>query len=173
MRIQRLTAEGTVGAPGRKLRQVDLGEYDGTGVAELLHQYGIARRDVPLEQYGPGGGRQVARVVVVLEHDGDAVQRRALALCFAFAVECACGFERLRVEHDHGMNGRTLTIIRGDAREIPFDELLRRERAGVEGRVELGDCGGVKVKGALRTGGRRDPLRGGALRLPRGAAAGA
>ena len=73
----RLAAERAEGAARRELRQVDLGEDDRAGLAQLLHDEGVVGRHRSFEQHRAAGGRQVDGVEVVLEHDRDAVQRRA------------------------------------------------------------------------------------------------
>ena len=49
--------------------------------------------------------------IVVLEHDRDAVQRRARALGLALGVERARRLERLRIERDDGVQRRPLAVV--------------------------------------------------------------
>ena len=75
MRIVRLPAERAVRAAGRELRHVYFREDDRARVAQLLDDERVLRRNRPLEQDRSAGRLHVERVVVVLEDDGDAVQR--------------------------------------------------------------------------------------------------
>src|SRR5437870_13261338 len=56
-----------------ELRHVHLCQNDSAGIAKLLHNECIVRRNRTFEQNGAAGGRHVERVIVIFEHDRDAV----------------------------------------------------------------------------------------------------
>ena len=139
VRVERLAAERAERRGGRELRQVHLGQDDGARVPQLLHDERIVGRDRALEEHRPAGGRHVGGVDVVLEHDRDAVQRRARALGLPLGVERAGRLERLRVERHHRVNRWALAVVRLDAGQEALHQLLRGQGAGGEGRVQVGD----------------------------------
>src|SRR5207245_1716195 len=51
------------------LGEINFREDDGAGVAEFFHDVGVVGRDGAFEELRAGGGRQVERVVIILEHD--------------------------------------------------------------------------------------------------------
>src|SRR5947199_25014 len=60
--------------------------------------------------------------------------------------------ERLRVEGKHRAQRGSLPIVGLDARQAQLDQLLRGQRAGVEGMVDIGNRQRVEVDGFRRAG---------------------
>src|SRR5205823_2762476 len=78
VRVTRLSGDGADGRDAaRELVHVRFGEYDGAGVSETFHLKGVVARLERGEGERAGGGRHVARSVVVLENNRNAVQRTA------------------------------------------------------------------------------------------------
>ena len=75
VRIERLAAERAVRAARGELGEVHLRQDDGARLAQPLHHEGVVGRQRSLEQHRRARRRQVGGVVVVLEHDRDAVER--------------------------------------------------------------------------------------------------
>jgi hypothetical protein len=98
--IQRLPAERALRRRRGKLGHVHLCQDDCPRVAQLLHDERVGGRNRAFEQDGAAGGRQIGRIVIVLEYHGNAVKRGARSLCFPFRIELSCGFDGLRVQ-DH------------------------------------------------------------------------
>ena len=96
VRIQNLSAERAVGGAGGELGQVGLGDDDRAGRPQLLHQERIVGRHGAFEQHGAAGRRHVGGVEVVLQHDGNAVQRGSRPFAPALRIERTRGLERLR-----------------------------------------------------------------------------
>ena len=155
VRIERLPAERALRRTGRELRHVQLREHDRACRAELLDEERVLRRNRSLEQHRAARRRQIERVVVVLEHDWNAVQRRPRALRLALGVERARGLERLGVERQHRAQRRPLAVVGVNPREAQLHKFLRRQRAGVERAVDVGDREGVEVHRSRGRCGRR------------------
>src|SRR5204862_3127247 len=83
--------------------------------------------------------RHVEGVIVVLEDDGNAVQRRSPSFRLPLGVERARLVDRLRIERDDRVQGRSLAIERANAREAHLRQRFGRQRAGVEGGLDVGD----------------------------------
>ncbi len=145
MRIQRLPAERAFRRPRRELRHVHLREHDCAGRAQLLHEKGVFGRNRPFEQDRAASRRQVGGVVVVLEDNRDAVQRRARTLRFSLGIERARGLERLRIERQHRAQRRPLPVVRVDARQTELHQSFCRQRTGVERAVDVGDSERVEI----------------------------
>ena len=153
VRVERLAAERAARRPRGELRHVQLREHDRAGRVQLLHDEGVFARDRSFEQHRSARRRQIGGVVVVFQHDGDAVQRRARAFRLALRVERARRLDGFRVQREHGAQRRPLPVVGLDAREAQLHEALRGQRAGVERAVDVGDRQRVEVD-RLR-GGRR------------------
>ena len=76
---------------------------------------------------------------VVLEREGDAVERAAHDAPSALRVARAGLGERAGVQGEKRVETRSASVVGGDAREIVADEILRRERAVGESRLEAGE----------------------------------
>ena len=71
-------------------------------------------------------------------------------LRLALGVERARGLERLGVQRHHRVQRRPLPIVGLDARQAQLHQLFRRQRAAVEGAVDVGDRQRVEVDGSSR-----------------------
>jgi hypothetical protein len=125
--------------PPSELGHVHFRHDDGARRPQLLHHERIVGRDGSFEQHGAAGGRQIERVVVVLQHDGDAVERRARTFRLALGVERARGLERFRIQRNDRVQRRTLAIVGLNSSQTALHQLLGRQRARVEGGVDVGD----------------------------------
>jgi hypothetical protein len=86
-----------------------------------------------------GRGRQrIARRDVVLDEDGDPVQRAAQLAGAALRIKHARCRQRVGVDRKHRAVGRTRGIKARDARQISADQRRRAQRAG-ERRLQLRD----------------------------------
>ena len=86
---------GRAGHPVGELGHAGLGDDDGAGVAQVFHQRGVVGRHESVKGERSAGGDDVAGEDVVLERDGDAVQRSANVALGALAIELV-GFRRAR-----------------------------------------------------------------------------
>lgn len=137
---QRLAAAGAPaggdGAEVRPLGGVGLAEDDGAGAAEARHHAGVAPDDGAEQRERAGRGVEpVARVDVVLEQDGDAVQPDGAAPAGGGALRVGARRlrERVRVHLD---DGAELRVEAGDLLQVEPGERRRREAAVPEALVD-------------------------------------
>jgi hypothetical protein len=144
-----------VGGPEvRPFAQIRLAKDDSARRAQPLGYERVARRDVAGE--GERAGRRahlVGRVDVVLDENGDSVQRPADASGLSFIVELRRDRERIRIQLDDRVDCRPALIERVDAREVLLDERSRRIGTAAEAGAEV-------VDRQLVEGERRNLLRG-------------
>ena len=145
--------------PVRELGELRLGENDRARGLEILRQ----RRFIWRHEIGEGeraaGRRHVRRMDVVLERDGNAVQRTENAPVRALAVERVGDGERARIHRDDRVQ---LVLVRRDAREILRDDLVRRRAMLLERGAHVGDAGfddGESLRGRGSRGDRRQSHR--------------
>src|ERR1700738_4088974 len=135
MRVQRLPAERALRGRRGKLGHVHLSEDDRSRIAQLLYDERVGWRNRTFEQDGAAGGRQIRRVVVVLEHYGNSVKRGARPLSFPFGIELSRGFEGPGIEHHDRMKRWPLAVKAADTGEAQLDQLLGGQCTGLEGGV--------------------------------------
>ncbi len=122
----------------RPLAQVRLAENHDAGRAEALHHERVARRLRALErERSRGCHHPVGGVDVVLDQDGNAVQRPARTLGSPFRVERIRDGQRVRVHFDDSMQSRTAPVDLVDAPEIQLGDLARRIAPRRHPRLEL------------------------------------
>ena len=110
-----------------ELVHVGLADEHGAGLAELSDLVPIVVGHMSGEGDRAARRRHVERVVVVLEDDGNAVERASRSPLASFTIECRCVFERARVQVDHGVELRAALVERLDACEVVTHELDRGE----------------------------------------------
>ncbi len=123
---------GAVQARG-ELVEVGLADRDRAGVDQPLHDRGVPLRRVG-ERRAAGGGRQAGEVDVVLDREGNAVERQARRIP-AFQVSCVDA-EGARVEP---ADPDVVRIRVRHAGEQVFHEFERRELAGLVQAAQGGD----------------------------------
>jgi len=106
--------------------QVRLPDDDGAGVAQLFHHERVTSGLEAIERQRPARGRHVGGRVIVLDHDGDAVERTADVTRAPLGVERGRRVERVGVQRDERVDARPVLVIGLDASEILLDELARR-----------------------------------------------
>ena len=141
MGIQGLAADGAMSAARGELRQVDLGENDGAGVAQFFYQKSILRRDRAPQHEGARGGRQIRGVVVVFQYHRNAVQRTARSFRSALGIERTRRVERRGIQCDDGVDRRPLLVVGLDARQVELGELFRGQASLRHGVFEICDAG--------------------------------
>jgi hypothetical protein len=137
--------------PVGELGQSRLGDDDGACIAKVLRQRRFVRRHEAGERERAAGRRHVGRVNVVLQCDGDAVQRTADSPGRAIAIESIGLVERVRVHHDCGVQpilvgGEPDEILMTSARDV---RPARRHRG-----AHLRDGGFDEVKRLVGAAGR-------------------
>src|SRR5262249_1077215 len=85
-------------AAAGKLAKVHLGQHDRARLAQLLHHEGVLLRHMPFKKLRSRRRWHVNSVVVILQDDGDAMQRSAHFAALAFRIELPRLVERLFVE---------------------------------------------------------------------------
>jgi len=105
-------------AAAGELTEVHLGQRDRTRLAQLLHHEGVLLRHMAFEKLRSRRRRHVDGVVVILQHDGDPMQRSAHFAALAFGIELPRLVERLFVESDDRVNGRALFVVGFDPLEV-------------------------------------------------------
>ena len=134
--IARLATERADGDDaGRQLVQIGLAEDHRARLPQLRHLERVATRREAGQRHGSTRGRQVSRLVVVLDDDRDPVQRPAGAPLPSLPVERIGLVERPRVEGDHGVQRRSLLVVGGHAGEVRGGNRPRRRTA--RGHVPL------------------------------------
>jgi hypothetical protein len=83
----------------------------------------------------------VARRDIVLQQDGNAVQRAAHLARLALAVEIGGDLDGIGIQFDDGIQARSGPVDGGDAREVALHERLRRQLAGFHQRLLLAHAG--------------------------------
>jgi hypothetical protein len=147
--------ERAVGAAGRELRQVHLREDHRPGITQPLDHERVVGRNRSVQQHRSAGGREIERIEVVLQHDGDAVQRRPPALGLPLGVQRARLLERLRVERDDRVQAGALFVVGLDPRQAQLHEPFARHRPGFHRRGELLDRRRVQFQRLRGHAGRR------------------
>ena len=138
---------------GRELAHVRLGEDEGARRAHPDDDGCVATGHEPVEQRGAVGGRQVARLHLVLQQHRDAVQRANRSRLRVGCVELVGPFQRAGVDHLDGVQVRAGLVVGFDPVDVSLDQratgqLARRERGMHvrDGRLEqleaLGARGG-------------------------------
>src|SRR5207245_9097820 len=108
------------------LAQVSLAEQQGAGPAQLLYQESVLRRlSADQSQRARRGAHPVRRIDVVLDEQGNAVQRAARAFLPAFLVQGVGQGQDVGVDLDHAAQRWALTIDGFDAVQV----LLRQGRS--------------------------------------------
>jgi hypothetical protein len=74
------------------------------------------------------------------------MQRSAHFAAHAFRIELSRLVERLFVESDDRVNGRTLFVVGVDPLEVRTHQLLGRQRFVGKRRIQIGDCRGLDVQ---------------------------
>ena len=120
--------------------QVRLGDDDRPRLAELFGNIGVLVGLEPLEGEGARGGRHVEGFAVVLEQDGDAVERAGQPVGLEPLVEAVGLLERVGVHEDDRVELGALFVIGLDTGEAALDELAAGE-APVEHRLMDGGDG--------------------------------
>src|SRR4029077_19404336 len=92
--------------------EVGFAENHGAGLAESLDDERIFRRlgSADQGQRAGGGHHLVGGVDVVFDDDGDAVERTAGALVFAFTVKRVGDLEGVGIQFDDAVDGRPLPV---------------------------------------------------------------
>ncbi len=111
---------------------------DGAGRAQVFRQRGFIGRDETGKGQGAAGGRHVGGLDIVLEGDGDAVQRAAQMAARAFTVEFGGLFERVRID---GYGRMQLIFISCDALQVLADQFARGDASGFHRGAHFGDGG--------------------------------
>ena len=154
MRITGRSAERAYRAAGREFAHIEFGENDGPGLAELADKERIVRRDRPRQKAGTGRRRKIGCVDVVLQDNGDAVQRGAWTVRSPLRVERAGLFPGAGIQGDDGVEFRSGLVIGLDASEVQPNQQLRSQRASVERPVQFLDARRRHID-RLRRGERR------------------
>src|SRR5262249_9204363 len=122
----------------------------------------VFRRPGTEERERPGRGLHlVGRVDVVLDQDGNPVQRAAGALLLALLVEVGGDGQGVRVHLDDTVDGRPLAIDLVNPGEVLLGEGAGREGPGLESGLEVGEgrlteFERLDVRGGRRAGGGRE-----------------
>ena len=125
LRIARLAAASAPAARGMAgpevgpLAQIGLAENHRSRLAQSLGDEGIARRDGAGESERAGGGHHaIGGIDVVLDENGNAVQRAARPFVAPLFVERIGDRQRVGIELDDGVDGRPALVDFVDALEI-------------------------------------------------------
>jgi hypothetical protein len=113
---------GDGGDTGRQLVHRRLTEYDRAGASKSFHLERIRRGLQGGETQGAVAGRHIDRVVVILDENGNAVQRPSRPLMRALPIQGIRLFQRMRIEHHDRVQLRAALIIGFDAGDISFHE---------------------------------------------------
>jgi hypothetical protein len=149
--VARLPAQRADGDDaGGQLVQVRLRDDDRARGPQQRHLPRVVRRHETRQGDGRAGGRQVERVEVVLQHDGDAVQRPARAGAGALRVQRGRLPSRPRVKRDDAVERGAVVLVRGDARQVRIHQLHRGDAAGGQRRLQLGHADLVHLERRLR-----------------------
>ncbi len=107
----------------REFRHVRFGQHERAGLAQLAHLESIAQRDRSLQRQRSGRGRHIDRVIIVLHDHRHAMQRTAEPGLREFGIERIRSRQGVGVDHDDGVEHRTLAVIGLDTIEIHLDQL--------------------------------------------------
>jgi hypothetical protein len=149
VRIENLAADRTLGGRGRKLGEVRLRNDHRARRAQLPDHERIVWRNGAFEQHRATRGRHIGRIDIVFHHDRNAVQRRSRSFRLPLGIELARGLQRLRIDHDHRPQHRTLPIEGLNARQEHLDEPLRGQCPLGKRRVHIGNGGGIEIHRSL------------------------
>ena len=136
----RPAADRSAGADVGPFRQVGLAQDHSAGVLQPPHQWSVPQGDIALQGQGArGGGHAVIGLDIVLDQHRYPVQRTAQMARQAFGVQAARGLQRVRIEHDNAVQGRTRTVYRLDPGQIGAHQPFGGDLAGGHGRLQLYD----------------------------------
>jgi hypothetical protein len=103
----------------RPLAEIGLAEDHGAGVAQPRDEKRVDRRDRSLERERPRGRlHAVVRRNVVLDQDGDAVERAARALRLSLEVEGVGGGQRVGIDLNDTVQAGPAAVDCVDACEV-------------------------------------------------------
>ena len=157
--VDGLAADGLVAAAG-ELSHRGLPENHGTGVAERFRDESVVGRHRVPEDGRSVGRRHVDGVDVVLEQDGDAVQRPARPSAPALGIEGGGRLEGPRIHRDDRVELGAAVLVGSYPCEVRCHHLLRRQEATPYGvgdarerrffEAELSCTPNGKVPGSMR-----------------------
>jgi hypothetical protein len=134
----------------RQLRQHRLGDDHRAAVTQVLGQRRVVGRDEVPERECAASGADIGGVDVVLEGDGDAVQRTADIAGGAFRVQRVGVRQGPWVHCDDRVQP---ILVGGNTLQVLFGELARRDPARLQRRLDVGNAGFDDVE--VDRGGRR------------------
>ena len=159
------SARGIHAAPVGPLAHVGLRQQDRSGFSQLLRDERVPRGNRALQrQRARGGGHPIVRVDVVLERDGDAVQRAADLAGLAFGIELVGDLEGLGVGLDDCPQLRSLAVQGLDSRQVQLGDGSRGARPGTHCCLQVVNRRLVELERLVARHGRRG--RGGRDRGP-------
>jgi hypothetical protein len=112
----------------REFMEVGLAEDDGAGLPKASNDERVFSRYERCQSQGRAGRRHVRRVVVVLEDDGNAVQRSAHLSGAPLCIHGPRVTFRRWVDADHRVERRSALVVGGDAGEVGARQVERAER---------------------------------------------
>ena len=131
----------------RPLAEVRLAEDDRARLAETPHDEGVLRRLRSGERERSGGRHHaIGGRDVVLDQDGDPVQRTARSAAPPLRVEGVGNRQRVGIRLEHAVQRRIVSIDLVDAREVFLDERSRRVPSRLHALLQIGDRGFLEVE---------------------------
>ena len=159
VRIQCLsTKRADTGQSERELVEIHFTQEHSAGQAQFGHLKRVARGDNSSQRERPARRRHVSGFEVVFEQNGNAVQRTTDPSRLPLLIEGACRRGGIRVDGDDRVQPGPGLVVRGDASEIEFDELLGCDLSGGHGRLQIPNALLADVE---RLDGLRPPARAG------------
>ncbi len=119
--------------------QVDLGQNQGAGFLQLSRDEGVVVRSEPLQAQRAARGIHVSRIDIVLEQQGNAMQRTNHSFRFQGCVHFIGNLQRPGIDQNHGVQRRPLLVEFLDPFQIHLRQAATGQNALLHRPMDLGN----------------------------------